>query len=328
MPIDFSATPDDDPTRRESDTPMFAPVPAWERGKKRRGFGSGRASAAQAGPVAEEPRSFAAEPQSEREMDTLAGDQRDYAFDPIEPAATAGDSAFPLPPEGESAFSGTPTYVSASAGGRSNAAPMVVAAGIILLGGLGAAGWYVSQTHNAGMAQLTPGSTTTTTTATTAAPPVQTAENATPQAALPAASASAAAPPAAPEAAAPPVGAHTTTTTTATTHNSPTGSVTHKTTVARARPASRSAEDVGANASATLPASPQPYQPSSQAAPTPTAPPVLNVPTTVHAAPAPTPEPPASTAAPAPTQSVPAPPTTTTTPPATPPTQTTPPPSQ
>ena len=57
MPTDFSANPDDDRTTSDPESSMFAPVPAWERNKKRRSFGSGRASR-----VAPESRSFAAVP--------------------------------------------------------------------------------------------------------------------------------------------------------------------------------------------------------------------------------------------------------------------------
>ena len=300
MTIDFSSTPDDSPTNTESEGSMFAPTPAWERSKKRRMFG-GRARSPDATRVAEEPRSFAAE--AEPEPETLAGDQRAYAFDPIGPT---DQSAFAA--TGEPAFAATPSYAGVTARRKTSVAPVAIAAGIVLIGGLAATGWYMTQSHTAGVAQLTPGSaaTTTTTTAVTG-DQVQTAENAAPQAALPAASASATAP----AAAAPAPVTHTTTTTTA--HSSAPATVTHRTTaVAHAKaPASRSAADAGANASATLPATPQPYQRSSAAAPTPPAatpapPLVLNIPpATTQAAPVET--------APAPT--VTAPPPTTATPP-------------
>ena len=303
MTIDFSSTPDDSPTNTESEGSMFAPVPAWERSKKRRMFG-GRARSPDATRVAEEPRSFAAEPEAE----TLAGDQRAYAFDPIGPT---DESAFATP--GEPAFATTPSYAGVTERRKTSVAPVAIAAGIVLIGGLAATGWYMTQNHTAGMAELTPGSTATTTTTAVTGDQVQTAENATPQAALPAASASVSAP-----AAAAPV-THTTTTTS--THSSAPATVTHRTTaVAHAKaPASRSAADAGANASASaaLPATPQPYQGSSAAAPTPPAatpapPLVLTIPpaTTTQAAPVET--------APAPT--VTAPPPTTATPP-TPPSQ-------
>jgi cytoskeletal protein RodZ len=305
MTIDFSSTPDDSPTNTESGGSMFAPTPAWERSKKRRMFGS-RARSADATRVAEEPRSFAAEPETE----TLAGDQRAYAFDPIGPT---DQSAFAA--AGEPAFATTPSYASVTERRKTSVAPVAIAAGIVLLGGLAATGWYMAQDHTGGIAQLTPGSTATTTTTAVTGDQMQTAQNATPQAALPAASASASAP----NAAAPAPVTHTTTTTS--THSSAPASVTHRTTaVAHAKaPASRSAADAGTNASATLPATPQPYQGgSSAAAPTPPAatpapPLVLNIPpaTTTQAAPVQT--------APAPT--VTAPPPTTATPPTPPPSQ-------
>jgi hypothetical protein len=308
MTIDFSSTPDDSPTNTESKGSMFAPVPAWERGKKRRMFG-GSARSTDSAHVAEEPRSFAAESETE----TLAGDQRAYAFDPIGPA---DESAFAATTESE--FAGTPSYASVTARRKTSVAPVAIAAGIVLLGGLAATGWYMSQNHTTGLAELTPGSTATTTTTTVAAgDQAPTADAATPQAALPAASASASAP-----AAAAPV-AHTTTMTT-TTHSSAPASVTHRTAVARAKaPATRSATDAGTNAVATLPATPQPYQGAAAAAaptppaPTPAPPLVLTIPpATTQAAPAET--------APAPTQTAPtqtAPPSTTATPPTQPPSQ-------
>ena len=300
MTIDFSSTPEDSPTNTESEGSMFAPVPAWERSKKRRMFG-GRARSPDATRVAEEPRSFAAEPETE----TLAGDQRAYAFDPIGPT---DESAFAT--TDEPAFAATPSYAGVTARRKTSVAPVAIAAGIVLIGGLAATGWYMTQNHTTGIAQLTPGSTATTTTTTAVTgDQVQTAENAMPPAALPAASASATAP----AATAPAAVTHTTTTTTA--HTSAPATVTHRTVaVAHAKvPASRSAGDAGTNASASaaLPATPQPYQGSSAAAPTPPAaspdpPLVLSIP-------------PATTTQAAPVETAPAP--TVTAPPPTPPSQ-------
>jgi hypothetical protein len=298
MTIDFSSTPNDSLANTESEGSMFAPVPAWERGKKRRMFG-GRARSTDSTRVAEEPRSFAAETQA----DTLAGDQPAYAFDPI--GATDDDAVATAT---EPAFAGTPSYASVTARRKTSVAPVAITAGVVLIGGLAATGWYMTQNHTTGMAELTPGSTATTMTTAMAGNQAPTAD-AAPQA-LPAASASASAAPAAPV-------THTATTTT--THSSAPATASHRTAVAHARaPASRSASDAGSNASATLPATPQPYQPSSSAAaPTPPAatpapPPVLNIPpTTTQAAPVET--------APAPTQT--APPPSTATPPSQPPSQ-------
>ncbi|WP_372784395.1 hypothetical protein [Phenylobacterium sp.] len=283
MTIDFSATPDNGPTSTETESSMFAPIPSWERGKKRRGlsraFGGGRTTR-----VAEEPRSFVAEPDRSLETGVLAGDQRAYAFDPIAPTNAAMAEAEP-------AFAGTPSYANVSARRKSNAAPVAIAAGIVLLGGLAATGWYMTQNHTVGVAQLTPGAVTTTTT-TAAGDEVQTAQNLTPQAALPAASESASAP-----TAAAPAATHVTTTTT--THSAAPASATHKTTttVARARPA-RSAGEASADVSATAPAQAAPAPVQAAPTPTPAAPLVLTIPAApaqaapVQTAPAPTETPP------------------------------------
>ncbi|MDB5499851.1 MAG: hypothetical protein JWP28_3882, partial [Phenylobacterium sp.] len=259
MTIDFSATPDNSPTTNESDSPMFAPVPAWERGKKRRGFGGGRTSR-----VAEEPRSFASEP----ETTTAAAEPGAYAFDPIGPTGSAQPTeSQPTDNQaGESMFAGTPSYAGVTAR-RKGSGAVAIAAGIILLGGLGAAGWYYTQPHDSGIAQLTPGSPTTTTTTTAAATDTSsdqltqaTAPPSTPPAAMPGASTAASA--------TPPATTHSTTTTTTTARSSAPAAA-HRTVTARARPASRSAADVSADASATAPA---------PSAPTPQAAPLMNVP--------------------------------------------------
>ena len=39
MSVDFNSTPINRSTTSETDAPMFAPIPSWERNKKRRGFG-------------------------------------------------------------------------------------------------------------------------------------------------------------------------------------------------------------------------------------------------------------------------------------------------
>ena len=45
MSVDFNAMSREEPGLGESGTPMFAPVPAWERNRKRRGFGGKARSA-------------------------------------------------------------------------------------------------------------------------------------------------------------------------------------------------------------------------------------------------------------------------------------------
>jgi len=279
MPTDFTSNPADDPMRSESETPMFAPIPAWERGKKRRGFG-GRTSR-----VEPEPRSFAADP-VERDVATGAAVREDLR--PYETRSEAmADSLAPTPAT-DTAFAATPAYATRTAVRKNSAAPVAIAAGIILLGGLAAAGWYYTQPHGQGVAELTPGSATTTTTATAGAPTPGEQQLAQADAAPPAA------------AAPPPPAAHARTTTTTTVHSAPAPAA--RTTVTRTHRAT-SASDVSADASTTAPvrAAPAPAPtpaapPSAAAAPAP--PLVLNVPlATTQAAPVQT--------APAPTQAAP-----------------------
>src|SRR5579862_4389963 len=212
MTTDFSATPDDRRTETESD--MFAPVPAWERGKKRRGFGAGRA-----GRVAEEPRSFVSD--DEDRATIAARDAREQlAREPVwretETIAPDGIVYEPLEntPPTESVFAGTPVYASLPSHGSK--APVAIAAGIILLGGAAAAGWYFMQPHATGMAQLTPGQAVTTTTTTAPAAASDLAAQASTTSAPPAAPTSTAAP-----APPPPAMVAASTTTTTTTHTSP-----------------------------------------------------------------------------------------------------------
>src|SRR4051812_9232202 len=134
MPTDFSDRPD------PNDSPMFAPVPAWERNKKRRGFGRAArtttpmADATVPEAVAGEPRSFTAE----REDLSLAAARKDH----VDPT----DTTFAE----DSTFAGTPAYAARPAARRSSAAPLAITAGIILVGGLAAAGWYATQPHDQG----------------------------------------------------------------------------------------------------------------------------------------------------------------------------------
>lgn len=266
MTTEFTSTPDDFSPPARSNPSTFAATPAWERGKKRRG------SEAE---VAAEPRSFASD--TSETSASVADD-----FRPIENGRAAMGEAEAT----EATFAAAPAYATRTATRKNSAAPLAIAAGIILVGGLAAAGWYYTQPHAQGVAELTPGSastTTTTATASTAGAPLpgeQVAQNTAPPAATPEA-----APPVAPS--------HAMSTTTTTNHKAaPT--VTHRTTttVARARTATPSAPDVGADAAARAPA---------QAAPTPAAPPlVLNLPSASQPAPVQT------APAPAPTQAPPA----------------------
>ena len=208
MTNDFSPI---DPS--ESEGSMFAPIPSWERGKKRRAFG------ARPSRVAAEPRSFAPADVVPTRPVTLSEDARAYEarMDTVDPTDTAFDTGF---------ASGA-TFADRTSRKGNGAGPILIAAGVILVGGLAAAGWYATQPHNTGVAELTPGSTTTTTQVASSTP----ADALAPPTTEPA-------PPTSPA----PARSVTTTTTRA-----PTGAVSH-TTVTRARPASEASADASATA--------------------------------------------------------------------------------
>ncbi len=271
MTMDFTGSPNDRKTPDTSDAPMFAPVPAWERNRKRRSFGR----------RAVEPRSFAA--MDEMETDTLS------------PTPASGDTGFMAGP----AFANRPRRTS-----KSSIAPIAVVAGIIVVGGLAAAGWYATQPHDEGIAALTPGeaastSTTTTTTSSSAPGDQQLAQ-----------SQDTATPPAADQA------TKSVDSRSSSTRVLADGGTRTKTVTKHVRSTSRSADQTTADVSATAPA-----QPAPAAAPAPSA----VVPPPVTVAPAPSPQ--TAPAQPAPQSTLPtqeAPPTATppadTTPPTTPPT--------
>jgi Meckel syndrome type 1 protein len=241
MSMSFTSDNQPSPELPESDTPLFAANPIWERSaKKKRGFGGSRrtaSTAAAVGPVTADPMTA---PMTERE-----------------PLSSQTMSAAP--------YTRTTTTRKKDAG----VPAVAIAAGVIVLGGLAAAGWYATQPHDNGVAQLTPGApgagalapstaTTTTTLAANTPPP-----------------AAATAPAEAPKA-----------TKTTTTHTTPMAAATP-----RVRPAARavapSAAAAGVNASAALPDGPQPYS-GAAAAPAPAAPAtVQSIPVTPPVEPAP-----------------------------------------
>ncbi|WP_309606138.1 hypothetical protein [Phenylobacterium sp.] len=192
-------------SRTSSDGSVFAAVPSWERNKQRRSFGGGR-------PMASLPMTA-----SEQVVETR-------------------------PPTGASVFAASPVPT-ATTRRPSGVAPVVIAAGILALGGLAAAGWYAYQPHDNGVAQLTPGSTSTVTTVTPAEPTAQIAATApTP---------------------APAVTRSSTTTSTTTTTRTATPrmivtrhSITTQVSTPVARPAARNIEDSSVNTAATAPALP------------------------------------------------------------------------
>lgn len=263
MPTDFTSS-DSDPISTESESPMFAPTPSWERGKKRRGFGRGSVSR-----VAPEPRSFAAELSAE--PDPM------IAATPTRPVYVRTEEVVDRP---DAAFAATPVFASSTAARRGNgAAPIAIAAGIIMIGGLAAAGWYATQPHDSGVAQLTPGEVTTTTVATTAG------DTTTAQAAAPTQVAQTITPPAV---------AKSSSVTTTTRSSALAGP---RATVTRTRVAP-SAGDVGSNASVRAPAQAAPAPTPAPAAAAAPAPLVLNIPATT-----------APAEVPMPTQTAPTPPT-------------------
>ncbi len=229
MPTDFTSTTDTAPIG-ETESPMFAPIPSWERNRKRRGFGRATRTV-----VAPETRTFAADDMDDGPAlmtETIA--TRPVLTDPMlrdEPLMTPSGTAFAEAP----AYARTTTV-------RSNsAAPVAIAAGLIALGGLAAAGWYASRPHDAGIAQLTPGSTEI-------MPPAATDTAVNPPAAI--AANTAVSPPAAPAETVAPV------------RRAPTLAEAPR---ARPAPTARSVEDAGVNTAATLPPEPQPYTGSATA---------------------------------------------------------------
>src|SRR5436305_1945829 len=92
MPVDFTANPHGENTGdlgsdpNAAEAPMFAPIPTWERNRKRRGSSGGRSGASRAA----EPRSFA-EPSDAALTGATAG------------AATGATTS-------DTAFAGAPTY--------------------------------------------------------------------------------------------------------------------------------------------------------------------------------------------------------------------------
>jgi hypothetical protein len=248
---------------------MFAGVPAWERNAKRRGglFGGSKKRPAATAGAAQAPVEFSETHSETRASDISTGVTHEPAYvAPVEPTDTS--------------FATAPVYSTRTVKKGRTGLPMAVAAGVVALGGLAAAGWYASQPHDTGMAQLTPGTESTA----PVAPPAEMA----------AATAPAATPAPAPAMAKPIMPARAETAPARTTT---------RVAAARTRSATpaRSAEAEGVNTAATLPAAPQAY---SGSAATPQAPadvsasipaPATSAPAPVEAAPAPSTPPAAAT---------------------------------
>ena len=302
MTMDYSGR---DPNKSITDAEgvMFAANPIWDRtNRKRRGFGGGRRNAepaaeAPTATVAAEPRSFAAEPDMILDRPVSRPMDRPSVTDTYvaTPAATAAEAAYVAPAtaraDAEAAGMVAPIdRVHSTRAVKSNGvAPAAIAAGAVALVAVGAAGWWATR-DTGGVPELTPGSTTSQVAAAPLAP-----------APIPEAPAAQAMTPPPPPAAAPtrmasaePVRAE------------------RRAPAVRTRPATSSApsaESAGTNASATMPAGPQPYSSLStgSTATTPATTPILTlppaqatpIPSTPPTAPEPTPTP--ATATPDPT---------------------------
>lgn len=255
-----------------TDAPLMAATPIWEtRGKKRRGLGRGAAAsgaAAATTSVAAEPRSFDSpmdqprthtisetRPMTEPSMasaaavtDPMTGrpDMTDHTH-ATHTTADDGDAGLVAP------IGRTRSRTQAAPARRSGMPVAAIAAGVVALGAVGAAGWYATRTND-GVAELTPGAAQESM-AVAQAPP-------TPAAPLtastsPAAVGASTTPPSAPAAT-----STATTTASATTERRAT---VRTASASRTRPATAasapSASEAGINASgtATIPAGPQPY---------------------------------------------------------------------
>ncbi|MBX3484203.1 hypothetical protein [Phenylobacterium sp.] len=270
---------DGDKPITEQDGVMFAATPAWERGRKRRGLGPKKAprTAAATPAVAPEPRTFAAEREDpmarnaplRRPVDRV--DQTTaYAMGPAAATPTIGETL-----EAEDAGLAAPIHrpsahrnsakTGVKTGGVSPAAITAGAVAVIVAGGIG---MFAMRGGDGGVPELTPGATTT---REIAAAPVE-------------------APPAAPT-----LGQRA--------ENILPERAARRRPRPRVRPAARRApgppgaatrETSGTNASAAIPAGPQPYSTLSPgAAPSsvnPAAPPLITLPP-AQAAPAPEPIP-------------------------------------
>lgn len=129
-------------TAGDAEGSLFAPIPAWERGRKRKGLGRGKPAAA-AAPVAAEPRSF------DSPMDRPMTETRPMTGSAVHADEDAHGEAGLVAPIGRTR---TRTAGPARKSGMPAAA---LAAGVVALGAVGAAGLYVTQQDD-GVAELTP----------------------------------------------------------------------------------------------------------------------------------------------------------------------------
>jgi hypothetical protein len=244
MSMNFTGSNEPDLTTAESDS-LFAATPIWERSaKKKSGFGSAKAktaapAAAVEAPMATRPAFVETTPTADQIAARELRAER-LRSDAMLSTATAGGMDVPLIAE-------APVYATRAKPARSaSMAPLAVGAGILVLGGLAAAGWYA--TRDDGVTALTPGSTSTAALETApiapAAAPTELAANT-------------------------PAPAPAQTTATVRTERVAPSVTTTRTTSVRTRSApATSAADVGVDTSATLPSAPQPYAADGATAPT------------------------------------------------------------
>ncbi|WP_309087570.1 hypothetical protein [Phenylobacterium sp.] len=160
-------------TNSVTEAPLMAATPIWEtRGKKRRGLGRASttgAAAPTATPAAAEPRSFDA-PMSAGHERPISETRPMTDMRPSEPSmASSAAVTDPMTgrPDmtdhtaGHEADSGLVApigrgHTRAEPGRRSGMPAAAIAAGVVALGAVGAAGWYASRSND-GVAELTPG---------------------------------------------------------------------------------------------------------------------------------------------------------------------------
>lgn len=275
----------------EEDGGLFAARPIWEqRGRKRRGLGGRKTAAAPAPTISPEPRTFAAERDYEDPMaldtpvDPVTGDlaRTSYADMRDNPAAATVATGAPVAPvAADESDTGMVAPIGRDSTRADNAprskgiGPAAIAAGVVVLGAIGAVGWYASR-DNDRIPELAPGGTEQV--ATAPLPPVDLPPN-------PPAAADTAVNPPAPAAATPPR---------ATVQPAAPRRMASSTRTRPAAAAAPSASDTAADASTTLPAGPQPYStlnpgaappPPVNPAPTQAAPPPSEAPAAIPATP-------------------------------------------
>ena len=146
MPTDFPTSDSDQISTERARSSR--PVPAWERNKKRRGFGSRGAAASRPSPAASPPNSPPSPSRSSRPSPTR----------PVRRTEEAVGQGSPDRDRLRSHASTSPRRSSAARRGNGAAAPIAIAAGIILISGLAVGGLVRHPTrHDTGVAELTPG---------------------------------------------------------------------------------------------------------------------------------------------------------------------------